>query len=39
MEAIEIIKTGRGTHFDPDITDIFIELEKEINLIAEKYND
>ncbi len=24
-DAIEIIERGRGTHFDPDITDVFLE--------------
>ncbi|WP_341876751.1 HD-GYP domain-containing protein [Defluviitalea saccharophila] len=28
-ESVEIIKEGRGTHFDPEIVDVFLENEKE----------
>ena len=28
-ESVEIIKEGRGSHFDPEIVDVFLENEKE----------
>jgi len=34
-EAMRIIAEGRGTHFDPDLTDIFISLSDEIRKISE----
>ncbi|MCL1956896.1 MAG: response regulator [Fibromonadales bacterium] len=30
-EAVNIIKEGRGTHFDPDLVDIFLEISDEFN--------
>ena len=27
-EAVEIIKSERGTHFDPDIIDVFLENQE-----------
>lgn len=35
-ESLEIIKEGRGRHFDPEIVDIFIENEKEFRDIFER---
>jgi putative two-component system response regulator len=32
--AVEIIKEGRGSHFDPDIVDAFVELQEEFRKIA-----
>ncbi|HOO63691.1 MAG TPA: response regulator [Synergistaceae bacterium] len=32
-EAFQEISRGRGTHFDPDLTDLFLSLEKEIRKI------
>jgi HD-GYP domain-containing protein (c-di-GMP phosphodiesterase class II) len=29
-EAVEIIKQGRGTHFDPDLVDVFLECERKL---------
>jgi putative two-component system response regulator len=37
--AVEIIREERGTHFDPDITDAFLELEQEFKHIAEELKD
>ena len=28
-EAVEIIMSGSGTHFDPEIVNVFLECEKE----------
>jgi len=36
-KALEIIQGERGKHFDPAIVDAFMEIEKEIELIASKY--
>ncbi|MEI6306804.1 MAG: two-component system response regulator [Deltaproteobacteria bacterium] len=38
-KVISIIIEGRGTHFDPDITDAFIEIKDEFLMIAEQYVD
>jgi len=35
--AVEIMKQGRGTHFDPDILDAFLELHDEFRAIAARY--
>jgi putative two-component system response regulator len=32
-ETLEVIKKGKGTHFDPLITEIFIEHEKEFETV------
>ncbi len=37
--AARIIAEGRGTHFDPDIVDAFLELQDEFIAIANKYSD
>ena len=34
-----IIREGRGTHFDPDLVDAFIELEPRFLKIAQQYAD
>lgn len=38
-KAVEIIKEGRGSHFDPTIVDTFIELHEEFRAIALKFKD
>ena len=38
-EAVSLIKKGRGTHFDPDIVDAFLELEDTFRNIALTYAD
>ena len=38
-KSMEIIKKGRGTHFDPDILDAFVQIENEVIAIAEKFGD
>jgi len=38
-EAYEIIKRGRGTHFDPLLVDAFFELTEEFKDIANTYSD
>jgi len=34
-EAMRIISEGRGTHFDPDLTDLFVGLSEELNNVTE----
>jgi putative two-component system response regulator len=38
-EAMRIILTGRGSHFDPDVADAFAAIEEEIYAIAERFKD
>jgi putative two-component system response regulator len=38
-KAVEIIKQGKGTHFDPDMADAFLELQDEFKKIAATYAD
>ena len=38
-EALEIMKEGRGTHFDPDILDAFMEIHETMKSIAIHYAD
>ena len=36
---MEIIREGRGSHFDPDLVDGFLELQNEFRLTALQYAD
>ena len=38
-KAIAILSEGRGTHFDPDMVDAFLDIQDEIREIAGKYAD
>jgi putative two-component system response regulator len=38
-KSMSIIREGRGTHFDPDITDAFVAIEKECHAIALQHAD
>jgi response regulator RpfG family c-di-GMP phosphodiesterase len=38
-DAVAHILLGRGTHFDPDVTDAFISIQEEFRQIAERYQD
>ena len=38
-KAMSIIMEGRGTHFDPDMTDAFLAHSEEFRAIAERYTD
>lgn len=38
-ESYEIIKEGRGKHFDPDVVDAFFASEGELLAIKEKFRD
>jgi putative two-component system response regulator len=37
--AVEMIADGRGRHFDPDITDAFMEIREEFRTIAKLFAD
>ncbi len=36
-ESLAIIREGRGSHFDPDVTDAFFTIQDEILAIREQY--
>jgi len=38
-KAVEIMREGRGTHFDPDILDVFLELADEFQRISMQFSD
>ncbi|OGB15685.1 MAG: two-component system response regulator [Burkholderiales bacterium RIFCSPHIGHO2_12_FULL_65_48] len=38
-EAVQIIQDGRGSHFDPDLVDTFMELSEEFRQIALRFAD
>jgi putative two-component system response regulator len=37
--ALEIIRSGRDMHFDPDMVDAFLEIAEEFRSIAKRYAD
>ncbi len=37
--AVEIIRDGRGSHFDPDMVDAFLLLSEEFRRIAQRFAD
>ncbi|GAB6146556.1 response regulator [Desulfocicer niacini] len=37
--SVAIIKEGEGSHFDPDMVDIFLENSDQFNTIAQQYAD
>jgi putative two-component system response regulator len=38
-KAVSIIIEGKGTHFDPDLVDAFVELQDEFRAIAQRFSD
>ena len=38
-EALQLLKDGRGKHFDPRVVDVFFECLDEIFAIQQKYKD
>ncbi len=38
-DALGIMRQGRGSHFDPKLFDLFIELESEMSQIATTFDD
>jgi putative two-component system response regulator len=37
--AVSMMEQGRGTHFDPDVLDAFLEIQNEFREIADQYTD
>ena len=38
-KAVAIIREGRGTQFDPDIVDAFLQIREEFRTIALRFAD
>lgn len=38
-KALEIIIEGKGSHFDPDVVDAFLEVQDEFRAIAARFQD
>ena len=38
-ESVQIIIEGRGSHFDPDVIDAFINISDKFKEIAQSYTD
>ncbi|MDD2179895.1 response regulator [Acidovorax sp. D2M1] len=38
-DAVNIIRNGRGEHFDPDICDAFLEMVPQLAVVAERFSD
>jgi putative two-component system response regulator len=38
-KAVAIIREGRGTHFDPDMVDVFLDVSEQFRAIAARYAD
>jgi len=38
-KAVEIIREGRGKHFDPEVVDSFLPIQEACRAIAERYAD
>lgn len=38
-QSLDIMRQGRGTHFDPDVLDAFFALEEEFARIAQEFAD
>lgn len=38
-QAFEIIKNGKGSHFDPELVDIFLKLEDKILFVKDFFKD
>jgi putative two-component system response regulator len=37
--AVAMIRDGRGRHFDPAITDAFLQIQDEFHAIATRYSN
>jgi putative two-component system response regulator len=38
-KAVQIIADGKGSHFDPDMVDAFLDIQEEFRSIARRYAD
>lgn len=39
QQALDVMRKGRGTHFDPDVLDAFFEIEAEFAAISDAFAD
>lgn len=39
QKAVQIIAEGKGSHFDPDMVDAFLEIQEEFRTIAARFAD
>ena len=39
QQALDVMRKGRGTHFDPDVLDAFFEIEDQFAAIAGEFRD
>ncbi|WP_269533879.1 two-component system response regulator [Chitinimonas sp. BJYL2] len=39
QQAVDLMREGRGSHFDPDILDAFLAIEAEFLAIADRFRD
>ena len=39
QQALDVMRKGRGSHFDPDVLDAFFEIEAEFAAIADAFAD
>ncbi len=37
-DAVKIIVEGKGTHFDPDLVDVFLEVDTEFRSIRKAFS-
>jgi len=37
--AVDVMRPGRGTHFDADVFDAFLDIQDEFQAIARRYVD
>ena len=38
-EAVEVIATGAGSHFDPDVVEAFLRIKNQFYEISQRYGD
>jgi putative two-component system response regulator len=38
-KAVQIMTDGRGSHFDPDVLDAFLDIQEEFRSIAQRFSD
>ena len=38
-QAVAILREGRGSHFDPDMVDAFLDLQDDFRAIADRFQD
>ena len=38
-QAVQVMLEGRGSHFDPDLIDAFVDIQEEFRAVAQRYAD